>query len=115
MRRYPDQVRLQPAAADQIFRIAASVMPHHPAVLVARAEYLLNSGRWREDEMEALTVLLKKGYRLQAGTWLIDMVYALKIGDKDRANEAVKQILLSYDGVGRITMDRLMNEMRKQL
>jgi hypothetical protein len=104
---HKERVQLSPAAADRIYAIARTSMPHHPVVLLSRGEYLLNSGRWKEPEMDEIVGRLKTGARLQSATWLLDMFYALLLGDSDRANAALREIETSKDRHARKVMEGL--------
>lgn len=45
---YQDRAEVTPEAADLAWRIGLTAGPDNPTLLVARAEYLVNAGRWSE-------------------------------------------------------------------
>lgn len=88
-RRQP--VAIQDLAADRVYQISRSASPHSPAVLLARAEYLLAAGRDTGPEIDTLLQRLKRQARIQPGTWITEAVYAIRRGDTQRALHAVVQ------------------------
>lgn len=83
-------VKLSPQAADRIHRIASSASPHQPAVMVSRAQYLFNSGRWRDgDEIERIISSLESKARSFPQTWMIVASYAGRSGHPERAAGAL--------------------------
>lgn len=91
--RYRGQVMLEAPAADSVFLVSMSAGPHHPATLIARAEYLLNSGRWvnAAPEVEAILARLKQEHRRKSGVWLLEAAYAARTGQRERAVAAIER------------------------
>ena len=75
-----DKARVQDDAADKAYRYAASASPHQPAVLISRAQYLINSGRWKgNDELARIAEVLERSARKHHQAWMIVAYhYALK-------------------------------------
>lgn len=96
-------------AADLIYRIASSAAKHNPAIMLARVQHLLTSGRWidRRGETEALLAGLKGHASLQAPTWTAEAMYAAGIGATERAREAIRR--------GKELNDAGFEELRKEL
>jgi len=91
-----DNVMIAPDAADKAYRYAASASPRHPAVLIARAQYLLNSGRWRENaELAGIVRLLETTARSHPQTWTIAAHYYA------RANQIAKATRAMIEGLER--------------
>ena len=86
-----DKVDLGDKAADMVYRLAQTVGPNHPTTLLARLEYLANSGRWKNEipEVEGIILVLKKYASRQASTWVADAHFASLQGDGNRAARAV--------------------------
>ena len=88
----PNQVDLDPLAADRMHEISMSAVPNHPGILITRVEYLLNSGRHAEsDEIEHLLDTLKDTGRLYAESWALEALYAGFKQDEPRMEHAVLQ------------------------
>jgi hypothetical protein len=84
------RAKLTPGAADRVWIISASAGPNHPAVLVARAQYLLNSGRWRDsDEIERVTSNLKTKAKTYPQTWMVEAYRQAIAGNSDLAADAL--------------------------
>lgn len=84
-------VRVDPAAADFVARISATVGPDDTSVLVPRAEYLLNSGRWAEPEMDALMRRLSQvGESLQA-YWLLKAYWHAARNEREDVRHAIER------------------------
>ncbi len=76
-------------AADHIYAISKTASANNPASLIARVEYLMAAGRYKEPEVEMLLAQLKRRATLMPATWLNETVYANMIGDKERASRAM--------------------------
>lgn len=84
------RARLDPRAADLVSAVASTVSPTHPAILVARAQYLLNSGRWKDsDELDRIADTLKTRAKTYPQTWMVEAHRNAKLGNTDRAAEAL--------------------------
>ena len=85
------QIIVEPEAADKAYEVSKSTSPFNPGIAAARVGYLINSGRFDEKkaEIEALLTHLKSRANLQAVTWLVETIYAMKTGDTDRAKAAL--------------------------
>lgn len=92
-------MRLTPEAADRIYEIARTAMPHQPGVALTRAEYFANTGRLKKAK--ALVTELKKRASLQANVWVLDMLIDLRMGDMESANRNLRHILTMKDDFGR--------------
>ena len=64
-------VRIGGGAADRAYRIASSASPYHQAVLVSRAQHLINTDQWRGGEMAGIIRKLKRYARTHGEAWLI--------------------------------------------
>jgi len=58
-------------AADEIYRVAQTAGPGFVGLLVSRAQYLLNSDRWDEPELDEIIVRLESSFPLYTETWII--------------------------------------------
>ena len=86
----PNQVDLEPEAADEIYATALSAAPRMPGLLIARAEYLINSGRWRDgDELEGVVARLQEYGPWYPETWALSAMAAGLAQDAERAEQAV--------------------------
>jgi predicted Zn-dependent protease len=84
------RARLTDVAADRVAVIAASVSPTHPALLVARAQYLLNSGRWKQsDEILRIESVLRNSAKTYPQTWMLIAYRSAMAGETDVAVEAL--------------------------
>jgi hypothetical protein len=79
--------QVEPRFTDRVHAIAMSAAPYEALPLIARVEYLLNSGRWKEAEI--LLARLRRFAKLQPLTWVAEAAYAARIGDMDRYRRAV--------------------------
>tara|TARA_Y100000310_G_C20623202_1_gene784444 strand:- start:968 stop:1594 length:627 start_codon:yes stop_codon:yes gene_type:complete len=95
----PTQVQLSPGAADKFHNMASSAAKYSPAVLMIRAQYLLNSGRWKDDD-EIIHVLrdLRRSGSLYSGTWLMEAHYAIKSQNIGRLIRAIDRGLALKKG-----------------
>ena len=83
-------VRIAPQAADDVYRMARTSIPDHAAVLVARAAYLLNSGRWRTElGTHALFASIERRAFMFPDAWLVLAHYYRLKGDFTRARQAI--------------------------
>ena len=82
---------MPPDLADKIHAIAMSAAPYSPLTLLARVEYLINSGRWVSDGREIRIHLksLRAHAALQPFTWAVHARYSLKRGDDDGARRVL--------------------------
>ena len=87
---YGGRVDLHPDAADQVYRISASASPDSPATQVARLEYLMHSGRLKQEEAEIILRSLKDTASRHSLTWLADALYAAGIGDTARVHASLE-------------------------
>jgi predicted Zn-dependent protease len=84
------KVVLDHAAADRAFAISKTASPNHPALLVARSQYLLNSGRWKEsNELRFLTQRLEKLNPGYPQSWMVVALYHGLHGKPDVAGKAL--------------------------
>jgi hypothetical protein len=85
-----DKARVQPDAADKAYRYAASASPHQPAVLISRAQYLINSGRWKENgELAHIAGVLERSARKHHQAWMIVAFHYALVGQNDKASAAL--------------------------
>jgi len=91
-------VAVSPGAADKAYRIAATAAPHAPALLITRAEYLINSNRWREPEMATLMARVQQIAAAQPEMWMAETLYANLLGDAARMTEAIRRGLALPNG-----------------
>lgn len=84
------KVVLDHSAADRAFAISKTASPNHPALLVARAQYLLNSGRWKEsNELRLLSSRLEKMNPGYPQSWMVVALYNGLHGKRDKASKAL--------------------------
>jgi predicted Zn-dependent protease len=84
------KVVLDHAAADRAFAISKTASPSHPALLVARAQYLLNSGRWKEsNELKLLARRLEKLNPGYPQSWMVVALTHGLHGKPDLASKAL--------------------------
>jgi hypothetical protein len=84
------RAKLTPQAADKVSAIASSSSPNHPGVLVARAQYLMNSERWKDsDELERIASTLKAKAKTYPQTWMVEAYYHALAGRTEEAKEAI--------------------------
>lgn len=88
---YGEKVDVKPEAADIMYEESRSAGGDNPAILTARVEYLINSGRYKNEmkETEDLLARLKKSGGVYPSTWINEARFAFSIGDLDRATIAV--------------------------
>lgn len=86
-------------AADKAYRYAASASPHQPSVLIARAQYLINSGRW-EDGLKDIAETLGRSARKHPQSWIIIAYHEALSGRQDRAAQALAQGLAVGGKIG---------------
>lgn len=115
VRTHGENMQLDPAAADLIAKVSRTVGPDDPAVLMPRAEYLLNFDRWREPEMADLMRRLSVSAAKIQPYWLLRAYYDAFRGDKTGALAAIDRGLalvpLSADTPDKFT--RLKAELEK--
>ena len=83
------KVQIDNKAADRIFTIASTASPAHPAVMAARASYMLNTDRWREPEMAPLIERIKSKASIYPESWLVIAFYNGRIGNQGAAASAL--------------------------
>ena len=85
------RVEIQPAAADEAYRVSLTAAGRMPAIKMVRLEYLLNSKHWEnyKEEIEDTLTFLRKHAKLQPGVWVAEGMYGLFINDAHRALIAV--------------------------
>lgn len=89
MAKHHPNVNVDPAAADLIAKVSRTVGPDDTSILIPRAEYLLNSGRWTEPEMDRLMARLAViGGGLQS-YWLLKAYWHGLRGEKEPMREAI--------------------------
>lgn len=86
------QIKVDQSAADRAYAISKSAAPNHPGVMTARAQYLINSGRWREPEMAGLVGRLET-FKRQHETWMISALYHGLNGEQDKAIDAIQHAM----------------------
>lgn len=80
------KVNLEQGAADKAYEISRSAAPKHQAVLLARLQYLINSGRWKDNNDAAMLVKsLKAHASTHPETWMSAAYYESLTGEKERA------------------------------
>jgi hypothetical protein len=90
--RHKGRVKIDPAAADAVYKISASAAPKGPTVMLSRVEYLINSGRWREGpETGQLLANLVKNASHWDSIWLAVAALAAHQGDYPAAREAINR------------------------
>jgi predicted Zn-dependent protease len=86
------RARLTNEAADKVWRVSRSASPDHPAVLVARAQYLLNSGRWKDSgEINQISETLRAKAKTYPQTWMVEAYLGAATGDTTKAIEALME------------------------
>lgn len=101
LQRYRGHVDLSVSAADRMFERSQSAIPDQPGVLLARAEYLLNSGRYVErDLIEDLFARLRRVAPHYPQASALETVYAVLIGDEGRATRLAAATLAKPGGAG---------------
>ena len=89
MNQHHGNINVDPAAADYVAKVAATVGPEDTSILIPRAEYLLNSGRWTEPEMDRLMARLSAiGESLQS-YWLLKAYWHALRGEKAPMRAAI--------------------------
>ena len=84
------KVKLSEKAADQAYRISKSASPQHQAVMIARAAYLMNSGRWKDgDETVNIVRTLESKATYHPQSWMVIAYYNGLIGNKEAAAKAL--------------------------
>jgi len=81
---YKERLVISPEAADKVYDIARTAAGYMPAVLIARGQYLINSGRVDVPEMETILNRLKKYSGQQPTTWLLNAWVGLFTDDVER-------------------------------
>ena len=91
MKQAHGRVEIQPAAADEAYRVSLTAAGRMPAVKMVRLEYLLNSENWSEykKEIEDTLGFLRRYAKLQPGVWVAEGMYGLFVNDAQRALIAV--------------------------
>ena len=87
--RHSPQVMVAPAAADYAAKVALTAGPDDTSILIPRAEYLINSGRWGEPEMADIMARLDRvGGGLQS-YWLLKAYWHALRNEPDQIRHAV--------------------------
>ena len=88
----PDIVSVDDAAAEKIFNIALSAVPHNSALLLAILEHHFTYEKWEgnEDRINAILAELKSNARLQPGTWISDAIWSAIQGDEQNIRNAIR-------------------------
>lgn len=89
IQRHADNIDLHPPAADLIARVSRTVGPDDPSILIPRAEYLLNFGRWQEPEMRDLMRRLAGSASKLQSYWLLKGYWHAFAGERADALAAV--------------------------
>lgn len=85
-----DKTQVTPDAADRIHAIASSASPNHALTRIARATYLMRSGRWRDsDELHRIIASLQVNARSYPQTWIVVAYHASLTGHPEKAGEAL--------------------------
>lgn len=87
---YP-QVQVSPAAADYAAKIARTAGPDDTSILIPRAEYLINSGRWGEPEMADLMARLDRMGRGIQSYWLLKAYWHALRDEREPMRQAVER------------------------
>lgn len=84
MAHYQERATVTPEAADLAWSIGKTAGERNPALLIARAEYLINSSRWREiDFLPAPQASLLPEMNL------VEAIYAALTGNEDQLRAAL--------------------------
>jgi hypothetical protein len=87
--KHQPSVQIDPAAADLAAKIARTAGPDDTSVLIPRAEYLINSGRWQEPEMaDLMNRLARVATRMQT-YWLLKAYWHAFRGEPDQIRAAI--------------------------
>lgn len=81
------EVRVSREAADLVYKIGLSTSRYSPSVLTGRAFYLIRDGK--PEEVEAVLYEMR-GLGLQIGFWLLEALYAAKVGNGERLRWAIE-------------------------
>ena len=87
---YP-QVQVAPAAADYAAKLARTAGPDDTSILIPRAEYLINSGRWGEPEMADIMARLDRMGRGIQSYWLLKAYWHALRDEREQMREAVER------------------------
>ena len=89
--KHSPQVMVDPAAADYAVKIARTAGPDDSSILIPRAEYLINSGRWVEPEMADIMARLDRmGGSLQS-YWLLKAYWHAFTGEPGQMRRAIER------------------------
>jgi predicted Zn-dependent protease len=84
------KAEIDPAAADRAHKIASSASPYHATVLIVRATYLMNSGKWKQsDELERIVRQLETNSRAYPQSWMVIALYYGATGNREKASRAL--------------------------
>ena len=87
--KHSPSVLVAPEAADYAVKIARTTGPDDSSILIPRAEYLLNSGRWVEPEMADIMARLDRmGGSLQS-YWLLKSYWHAMTGEPEQMRRAI--------------------------
>ena len=87
------------ATADLLYRIGESAAPYSVEIRLARIQYLMNSGRWKEPEMPALLEDLKKRSNFRPEVWVADAYYSAFTDQYSRMVNAVQTAMKIDPGI----------------
>jgi len=106
--RLRDQLQISRAAADRVYEISRTAAAYMPSVLVARGQYMLNSGRYNEPELERVLDYLKEYNPGQSTTWLLDAWVGVFKRDVNRILDSLDLVMEL-----RLTTDAHMGEVER--
>lgn len=109
-----EKTQVTPDAADRIHAIASSASPNHALTRIARATYLMRSGRWRDsDELQQIIDSLQVNARSYPQTWIVVAYHAALTGQIQKAGEALVAGLNA--GGDLVEMRRIANELNLEI
>lgn len=89
--KHSPQVSVAPDAADYAVKISRTVGPDDAAILIPRAEYLLNSGRWVEPEMADIMARLDRMGQSIQSYWLLKAYWHALTGEPGQMRMAIER------------------------
>jgi len=86
-----DRVQLSDSAADKVYWAGQSTSPWNPSVQASHVQYLLNTGRWKENLAEINTIMagLKSTAPHQVSIWMADAWVGIFTRDVKRVLNAL--------------------------
>ncbi|MEA1938287.1 MAG: hypothetical protein U9N14_04265, partial [Pseudomonadota bacterium] len=87
--RYP--ILYDIAYAEKLYKTSLAAMPDYPAIGLARVRWLViqDQAKTHKDEIETILADLKARAASNSALWVTEAFYAWKIGQTDRANDAI--------------------------